>query len=109
MTTMQQIDGVGAVFVDETGCLRICVSDSCADAFDAASANGVTADQLVDALITQAEAGRAAELIKGPRNVFVDGDAPACRTKGDAGRSDRGHRCGSKRLHHRERWRKRFS
>jgi hypothetical protein len=58
MATLRQIDGVGAVFVDDAGRVRICVSDSCAEAFDAAMASGITADELVEALLTQAEAGR---------------------------------------------------
>jgi hypothetical protein len=110
MVTRQQIDGSGAVFVDDTGAVRIFLSDACAEAFDAAAERGISADQLVDAILIAAasETGHV-----GTDPHFVDRrDVEIART---GHRTTSGHgpcvdRCArSQRPKHRARWRKRYS
>lgn len=98
MVTRQQIDGVGAVFVDDDGRIQLVVSDECADAFDAASAQGVTADDLVNALLVQAERVKAGA-VGGRREMRTDDTgAPIFRVPSGSERSAR-----------RERWRNRLN
>jgi hypothetical protein len=55
MTTWQHIDGLGAVCFDDTGRVRLLVSDDVADLFDRALAAGVTADQLVNQILEESD------------------------------------------------------
>lgn len=119
MVIRQQIDGIGAVFVDDTGRVRIVVSDECSEMFDAAQAKGITADELVNALLAQAEASRVeADRIADERRKACVGhaDANSARYPTDgSGSSDesneptrRAGRCEQpERSRRREQWRNR--
>lgn len=107
MVTQRHIDGVGAVFVDDKGGI-VLVSDACVEAFDNALARGISADDIVNALLDEAEASRAAgATIEHIRQVHIeDARVIACRmTNGIANHSRRCNR--HRRLVRYERWQKR--
>lgn len=106
VTTRQHIDGAGAVFFDDTGRVRIFLSDECADAFDAAAAHGITADDLVEAILSQAEAGLHIE----PTRAGAPLPQGGCRSTESLGAREARIRCDHvRRPRHPQRYHKRYS
>jgi hypothetical protein len=85
-TTWRDIDGCSVAF-DDSGRVRLVVSDGVADLFDKVAAVGVDADAIVNRLIDQAQHADPASLAHTPapaRARVLTARERACRRRNDA-------------------------